>query len=184
MRTNPQFTSSGILGFILVFSVLVKKTCTVEFYSPFAACDSLSLALPNQVFYAGNATYNASLQSYSSDQEADLSPACIVTPSTSQDVATLIKIMASLNLAGDNAYKFAIRSGGHTPWAGSANINSGVTIDLSGINQVVVSPDRTITSIGSGARWEKVYLELDAMNLTVAGGRAATIGVGGYLLGG
>jgi FAD/FMN-containing dehydrogenase len=184
MRNKSRSRSSAILGFILVLSVLVNKCCTAESSHSFAVCHTLSLALPSQVSYAGNATYTASLQSYFSDQEADLSPACIVTPKTSQDVATLIKILASLNLAANNVYQFAIRSGGHTPWAGSANINSGVTVDLSSINEVVVNLDRTITSIGPGARWEKVYLQLDTMNLTVAGGRAAQVGVGGYLVGG
>ena len=69
-------------------------------------------------------------------------------------------------------------------WAGAANIQDGVTIDLGLMNDVTVSRDNAITSVGSGARWQDVYLKLDAMNLSVAGGRVYDVGVGGLLLGG
>ena len=88
-------------------------------------------------------------------------------------------------------------------WAGSANIQGGVTIDLSSINQVYVSKNRLVTSVGPGARWGDVYSHLDAMDLAVAGGRVSegksiilskkwpdsylilqAVGVGGLLVGG
>ena len=58
-------------------------------------------------------------------------------------------------------------------WAGSANIQGGVTIDLSSLNQVSVSKNRLVASVGPGARWGSVYSQLDAMGLAVAGGRVA-----------
>ena len=79
---------------------------------------------------------------------------------------------------------FAIRGGGHMWWAGAANIQDGVTIDLSELNEVGVSQDRTITSVGGGARWEDVYYKLDPMNLAVVGGRVHDVGVAGLTLGG
>jgi FAD/FMN-containing dehydrogenase len=82
------------------------------------------------------------------------------------------------------ACQVAIRSGGHTPWAGAANINGGVTIDMSAINQVTVSADQMLTSIGPGARWIDVYLKLDALGLAVPGGRISEVGVGGLVTGG
>ena len=69
-------------------------------------------------------------------------------------------------------------------WAGSANIANGVTIDLGALNSVSVSSDHSITSVGGGARWESVYLKLDAMELAVSGGRVADVGVGGLTTGG
>ena len=69
-------------------------------------------------------------------------------------------------------------------WAGAANIQDGVTIDLGLMNEVTVSPDSDTVSVGSGARWKDVYLKLDAMNLSVVGGRVYDVGVGGLLLGG
>ena len=58
-------------------------------------------------------------------------------------------------------------------WAGAANIQDGVTIDLSAINQVNISSNRMIASVGPGARWGEVYSKLDAMGLAVSGGRVA-----------
>lgn len=59
------------------------------------------------------------------------------------DVVIAIKELASTN--------FAIRGGGHTPWAGSANINGGVTIDMNSIKDVTVNNNKTIASVGAGA---------------------------------
>ena len=69
-------------------------------------------------------------------------------------------------------------------WAGAANIQDGVTIDLSEITQVEVSHDTTVTSVGGGARWEDVYYKLDTMGLAVVGGRVHDVGVAGLTLGG
>lgn len=69
-------------------------------------------------------------------------------------------------------------------WAGASNIQDGVTIDLSAIKEVIVSRDHSMTSVGGGARWEDVYLKLDAMDLSVVGGRVFNVGVGGLILGG
>lgn len=80
--------------------------------------------------------------------------------------------------------KFAIRGGGHTPWAGSANINGGVTIDMTSIKDVSVNQDQTIASVGAGAVWGDVYRKMDSLGLAVIGGRGSTIGVGGLLTGG
>ncbi len=72
----------------------------------------------------------------------------------------------------------------HTPFAGAANIEAGITIDLSKLNQVTVSPDRSNVVIGPGNRWAGVYSQLDAQNLATSGGRVASVGVGGLTTGG
>jgi FAD/FMN-containing dehydrogenase len=101
----------------------------------------------------------------------------------SQGVAILDGLSKAFSSHGFN-FSFAIRSGGHTPWAGSANIKNGVTIDMSALNQVTVAPDQSYTSIGPGNRWVDVYLKLDARGLAVPGGRVASVGVGGLVTGG
>ncbi|KAI6710309.1 hypothetical protein JHW43_007161 [Diplocarpon mali] len=70
------------------------------------------------------------------------------------------------------------------PWAGAATISQGIQFDMAALKQVTVHYDRMTTSIGPGARWLDVYSKLDALNLTVPGGRAATVGVGGLVTGG
>ena len=72
----------------------------------------------------------------------------------------------------------------HTPHAGSANIDGGVTIDLQNLNQVIVSSDQKIVSLGPGNRWGNVYPRLDSLGLAMVGGRVPTVGVGGLVTGG
>ena len=79
---------------------------------------------------------------------------------------------------------FAVRSGGHTGFAGAANINGGVTIDLRLLNSIELNDDKSIASVGPGATWGEVYAKLDPLGLGVAGGRAAQVGVGGLTTGG
>ena len=105
-------------------------------------------------------------------------PACRFAPKCTEDVSRAIAILS------ESVCKFAVRGGGHMSWAGAANIQDGVTIDLGLMKDVTVSRDSKTTSVGSGARWQDVYLKLDAMNLSVAGGRVYDVGVGGLLLGG
>lgn len=77
-----------------------------------------------------------------------------------------------------------MRSGGHTPWAGAANIKDGVTIDLSLLDKIVYNKEKSTASIGPGARWNSVYETLDDFGVLVPGARVGTVGVGGYILGG
>ncbi len=146
-------------------------------------CAALSVVLPNKVFYPDSDVYAQFSTSYFSGQEIDVKPNCVVTPISSHDVAVAIKTLADIDAANHQA-RFAIRGGGHTPFAGSANIDQGVTIDLSSINQVSVSSDRATASIGPGARWLQVSATLDPMGLAVTGGRVSKVGVGGLTTGG
>lgn len=59
-----------------------------------------------------------------------------------------------------------------------------MTIDLSVLNNITVSPDQTHASIGPGARWADVYSTLSRHGLAVSGGRVSSVGVGGLALGG
>lgn len=80
--------------------------------------------------------------------------------------------------------QFAVRSGGHAYVKGSSNIEGGVTIDLQNLNSVSVSADNNLVSVGTGATWGSVYSYLDPLELTVTGGRASGVGVGGLTVGG
>lgn len=80
--------------------------------------------------------------------------------------------------------EFAIRSGGHTPYSGAANVASGVVIDLKNINHIDLSDDKTTVEIGPGNRWADVYSTLEEHGLATVGGRVATVGVGGLVTGG
>ncbi|KAK4546444.1 hypothetical protein LTR36_002121 [Oleoguttula mirabilis] len=147
-------------------------------------CAALSLVLSGKVSYPDSTVYNQSLLSYWSVQEETVDPTCVVSVSSSKDVALAVFI---LNLGGKvfpGECDFAVRSGGHTPFAGAANIQQGITLDLSALNQVTPSADLSTVTIGPGNRWEHVYLQLDALGIAIAGGRVAIVGVGGLTLGG
>ena len=61
----------------------------------------------------------ATERAYWSLQEAELSPICIVVPSTAEDVSAILS-----QISGHEECPFAIKGGGHAPQAGSANIVS------------------------------------------------------------
>ena len=126
----------------------------------------------------GQSAYQASLESYWSTQESSLQPSCIVSVTAKDDVARAVAILNAGNC------RFAVRSGGHAPAQGWANIAGGVTLDLQGLKQITISEDRQEVDIGPGNRWGDIYRVLDAEGLSVVGGRASPVGVGGLLLGG
>lgn len=113
-------------------------------------------------------------------QETDVLPACIASPQTAQDVSTIVNAVTNPIAR----CKFAIRSGGHSSFAGAANIQDGVTIDLRGLNGIELNAENSLVSVGVGSSWGSVYTQLDQHNLSVAGGRAFSVGVGGFSLGG
>lgn len=99
-------------------------------------------------------------------------------PASVEHVSLAVKTLTS------NDCSFAVRSGGHSPNAGAANIASGVTLDLAHLDAITVSSDQSTVSVGPAATWGEVYSALDPLNLTVAGGRSGGVGAGGLALGG
>lgn len=104
-----------------------------------------------------------------------MQPACIVRPQNAQDVSSAVKTLVRLHEQGQTCL-FAVRSGGHTAWAGASNIQGGPVIDLGLLNDVELSADKQTVSMGVGTTWGDVYGILDPMGLSVNGGRASTPG--------
>ncbi|EAW14269.1 FAD-binding oxidoreductase [Aspergillus clavatus NRRL 1] len=153
-----------------------------------ACCLALSSVLGNKVSFPGTTTYNSSLSSYFSQQNSDLHPKCIVSPTSAEDVSIAIRTLTSTpdvldNYGGPHCH-FAVRSGGHASIGGVSNIADGITIDLRGLNSININSDHTAVSVGVGATWGEVYAYLDPLGLSAAGGRAAQVGVGGLTTGG
>lgn len=67
---------------------------------------------------------------------------------------------------------------------GASNADNGLTIDLVRLNQIELSPGGEIVSIGTGNTWFGVYTAIEPLNHTAIGGRVASVGVGGLVLGG
>ncbi|TVY21905.1 Bifunctional solanapyrone synthase [Lachnellula arida] len=146
-------------------------------------CSTLSNLLPRKVSYPASSSYTSSILSYFFLQE-HLAPACILTPSSTSDVAIAIAALSSIHSIYPAAIDLSIRSGGHSPVKGAANNNGGITIDLRALDSIDVSQDQTVVSVGAGTLWNATYAKLDPLNISVSGGRVAGIGAGGFLTGG
>lgn len=123
------------------------------------------------VAFPGSTAYASSLASYFSVQQESVHPSCVVTPQTGQDVSKTLKTLD----ADDLDCLFAIRSGGHTSWAGASNVEGGPVLDLRLLDSVTLGNASTV-SAGVGATWDDVYEALDPYGLSVNGGRAAGVG--------
>lgn len=109
--------------------------------------------------------------------------------------------LAVTTLVDSTPCQFAVRSGGHFIWPANNSeysythipslqdtnteiVEEGVTIDLGLMNTTTYDEESKIASILPGSRWRGVYETLDPHNVTVSGGRAASVGVTGFLTGG
>jgi FAD/FMN-containing dehydrogenase len=142
-----------------------------------AACKTLEVVLgPESV---DTLPVNQSIIQDSWSQTAWLSPTCVILPDTREDVSIAIKAVRFFSS------RFSVRSGGHSPNPGHSTLNTpGILIDLHRLNQISISNDRKIATLGPGARWGDVYAALDPYDVSVLGARIPHVGVGGTLLGG
>ncbi|MCJ1310157.1 hypothetical protein MMC25_003818 [Agyrium rufum] len=145
-------------------------------------CKALSKLFSGKVFFPGSIPYNESVGSYFAAFEDELSPTCVVRPANANDVSNIIRLVSVPALLGQ--LQFAVRGGGHTPWAGAANIDNGITIDMQNMTGVKVNARTGVASIGSGERWSSVYQTLGSQGLTIVGGRVSKVGVAGLTTGG
>lgn len=114
---------------------------------------------------------------------AQLRPACIFLPTSADDIAAALYIFRTGAGTGSSC-PFAIKAGGHAPWAGANDIHNGITLDLSWINQTTLAEDRSFVRLGSGALWSDAYDSLNGTGIAFTGGRVPGVGVGGLTLGG
>ncbi|RYO76176.1 hypothetical protein DL766_007475 [Monosporascus sp. MC13-8B] len=166
---------------MVTIAVSVELTNNV----PTTMCKRIKSRLPGRISYPGDPVYTNSLSSYYSEQERELDPSCVFTPTSTADVSRFLKLMAKDYDDRSSVTRFAVRSGGHQYFAGAANIDGGITIDMRGMRDLTFNHDFTVASIGGGAIWsEDVYPYLVAHNRTAAGARLPGIGIGGFVTGG
>lgn len=126
----------------------------------------------------GSTAYNATIYDFWSGQARDDEPTCVVQPTTSESVAAVVKILTPLQC------QFSVKGGGHTPFAGAASINDGVTIDMAKLNTISVDKNLSVAYVGPGLKWGQTYEYLESQGMMVSGGRASDVGVGGLVVGG
>lgn len=90
--TSSLSTSSGVL------EIPQGSTC---------ACAKLSQAMPRSFIFPGSQNYTTQAVDSYWDIRADLSPACVIVPSTAGEVSEAVRIISTCQA------KFAVRGGGH-----------------------------------------------------------------------
>jgi FAD/FMN-containing dehydrogenase len=118
------------------------------------------------------------VKTFWSAQQRELVPQCVFKPKKPLDVSTSILISRLTQCP------FAARSGGHSPVSGGSNIDGGITISFENMNKITLSKDKKTVSFQPGNTWLNVYNTLQKDNVTIIGGRVASVGVGGLTLGG
>lgn len=103
-------------------------------------CAVLSVALPGLVYMPGTEEYIDSTGTYFAAFENELKPLCVLQPRSAHEVAKAIKYLST---TPTNVH-IAIRGGGHTPWAGAANIEKGISLDLRKLKGIALNADKTM----------------------------------------
>lgn len=141
-------------------------------------CISLSVLYRGSVFTEKDEAYEEFTSSYWSEIQIDVQPRCIFKPSKATDVSVLV-LLSRLTQC-----PFAVKSGGHAAFGGASSIEGGITVSLEKLDEVTLSCEKDKVRIGPGNRWGDVYERLDKDEVTVTGGRVASVGTGGLTLGG
>jgi FAD/FMN-containing dehydrogenase len=107
----------------------------------------------------------------------DRRPALIAQCATSEDV-----VRAVLH-AQREGVDLAVRAGGHSV-AGMSLVDGGLVIDVRGLDEIAVDPERRTVRAGAGITWAALDRATQAHGLATTGGRVSTTGVAGLTLGG
>ena len=136
------------------------------------------MVYPGSVFTEDDQEYSKFTDSYWSELQMNVNPRCIFKPAKNVDVSVLVLVSRLTQCP------FAVKSGGHAAFDGASSIEGGITVSLEKLNEVTLSCDKDKARIGPGNRWGDVYERLDKDEVTVPGGRVASVGTGGLTLGG
>lgn len=104
-------------------------------------------------------------------------PALIVIAGSRDDVARAVA------LARQEGLSIGIRSGGHS-WDGNALRDGGLLLDLSRLKAIEVNAQARTATIEPGVHVDELIAALSEHNLYFPVGHCASVGMGGFLLGG
>ena len=130
--------------------------------------------LPGLVSLPGEDRYKAATAIWA--KQVGVAPIGVVHCRRADDVQVAIRAARELDVP------LSVRGGGHD-WAGRALCN-GIVIDLGGMRDVFVAPDRRTALVSGGALASDVAVVTDPLGLAVVAGSVGSVGMAGLTLGG
>lgn len=134
------------------------------------ACQDIASKLPGRVFYPRDSKYKSETKQYWSKVLRKLKPACVILPTTTAEVSTIVQI---LNQCPE--VNFVVKSGGHSPNPGHASIDGGVLIALREIVGATYGKVTGLAYVKPGGTWNDVIKALEPSGVTVVGGRLGAL---------
>lgn len=131
--------------------------------------------LAGRIFRPGSDAYAARMRIWSR-QAVEARPRAIISCESAQDV------QAAIRMAREQALPLSVRCGSHD-WAGRA-LCDGIVIDLGGLREVTIMPDRQRVEIAGGALAGDVAAVTDLAQVAAAAGSVGCVGMAGLTLGG
>ncbi|MEU6672383.1 FAD-binding oxidoreductase [Streptomyces sp. NPDC046727] len=140
-----------------------------------AALAALREDLDGEVFAPGDPGYDDARRVFNA--MIDRRPAVIAQCANATDVVRAVRFGRELDL------HIAVRGGGHSV-SGAAVADNALVVDLRRMHAVTVDPAAEAVRIEGGATMSHLDRATQPYGLATTGGRASTIGVGGFVLGG
>jgi FAD/FMN-containing dehydrogenase len=141
---------------------------------PAAELEFLKAALVGHVVLPGDRDYEADRKLF--NRRFDPHPAVIVRCKVERDVRLC------LDAVRRHRIEFRVRAGGNS-FAGYSG-SDGVIIDVSGLDDVSVDPERLVATVGAGCSFGKLQAVLDDHELHLPLGDAKNVSIGGFMQGG
>lgn len=157
---------SGVLSSLTapVLSILTPTTISA---SSKAACSAISKGTAKTLNYGSlDPDYTVARNRYWSAANGDVAPACVVFPTTAQEVSEVVLILQDYT-----DVTFAMKSGGHNPNVGFSSAGGGVLISFSELANTTYNAETETADVGPGARWGEVIPALEPYGKAVVGGR-------------
>ncbi|KAF2125375.1 FAD-binding domain-containing protein [Dothidotthia symphoricarpi CBS 119687] len=143
------------------------------------ACTSLNVLYGNKtVDFEDETAYSSFTGGFWSQITANVRPYCIFRPSKPSAVSVMV-LLSRLSQC-----PFAVKSGGHSAFAGGASIEGGITVSFENMKGIKLSSDKKTVAIQPGNTWGDALSALSTTGVTVTAGRIGDLGVGGVTLGG
>jgi FAD/FMN-containing dehydrogenase len=122
----------------------------------------LNRRLSGEIHHPGSPAYDEACTLFNSMIERR--PRLVVRCSSPEDIAN------ALAYARENGLDVAVRAGGHSV-AGMSLVDDGLVIDVRGLRELEVDPERRVARVGAGLTWAEVDAATQEHGLATTGGR-------------